>query len=228
MSCIRCEPYFGGAQKATRKTAVTRDTPNHGARTTSEMGNMKTFVLIGAMSALATLAQSSMAADNGPYIGAGLGVSVASIKNTSTGVTNIYTASNGRILGGYQFTKNFAAEAEYVNLGQFSDPSVSVDTTTYGVAGVGILPLGSGQTFSLFGKIGLSSTTTKAKAAPGYVLTGPSDQTKTGVSFGAGVNFDVSPNVRLRISLDSYEYGVSDNAISGRMAAWGVNGIFRF
>lgn len=177
---------------------------------------------------MAFFAQSALAADDGIYMGGGLGVGTAAIQNLTTGVSTVYTSSGGRLIGGYQFNKNFAIEGEYVNLGTFTDPTLAVDATSYGIGAVGSLPLGSSQTFSLYGKIGMSSTTTKAKAAAGYVLTVPADQTKSGVSVGMGLNIDVSPKMAVRISLDSYQYGVGNDAISGRMAFWGVNGVFRF
>jgi Outer membrane protein beta-barrel domain len=175
----------------------------------------------------AALAQSAMAAADGAYIGGGPGMGLMILKNTTTGATSAYASPAGRLLAGYQFNKNFALEAEVFDLGTFSDPSGDVKASGNGLAGVGILPLGSG-TFSLFWKVGLTSVTTNATAKPGFVLAGPASQTKSGIGLGFGMNYEFAPKATLRVSLDSYEYGVENNHISGRMTMWGVSGIFHF
>ena len=177
----------------------------------------------------AALAQNAMAAGDGAYIGGGLGIGIAVLKNTSTGVTSTYTSSASRFLGGYQFNKNFALEAEVFDLGKFSDSSRDVKGNGYGVAGVGILPLGSG-TFSLYWKVGLSSVTANSTIKPGsgVVLQGPASQTKSGVALGFGMNYDFTPKATLRVSLDAYPFGVEGDYISGMLPVWGVSGIFHF
>jgi OmpA-OmpF porin, OOP family len=172
-------------------------------------------------------AQAAMAAEDGGYIGGGLGISFTTIKNTSTGVSNTFSSSGPHLLGGYQFNRNFALEGEYFDLGSFNDYPVAIKASGYGVSGVGIIPLGSGR-FSLFGKIGLTSVSTTGSAAPGWVLTVPASQTKSGVSVGFGMNYDITPKATLRLSLNSYEYAALADSVTGRAGMWGVAGVFHF
>lgn len=68
-----------------------------------------------------------------------------------------------RVFGGYQFNRNFALEAAFFDLGQFSYASTLTTNPTGGISGnfkvqgggldlVGTLPLG--DTFALLGRVG--------------------------------------------------------------------------
>src|SRR5215467_9644836 len=50
----------------------------------------------------------------------------------------------GKILGGYQFSKNFDLELAYTDLGQSKAGNVTFGATGFEATGVGMLPLGGG------------------------------------------------------------------------------------
>lgn len=174
----------------------------------------------------ACFSNAAFAADSGGYAGVGLGGTYTNIKNTSTGQSDSYSSSAFNLLGGYQFNKNFAVEVEYVDLGKFKGAIVDIAGTGLGISGVGVVPLPSN--FSLFGKIGVTSVNSTATAHPGWVLLVPASESKVGVSFGLGGQYEITPNATLRLSLNSYEYSALAGNITGRMGMYGVAGIFKF
>jgi OOP family OmpA-OmpF porin len=108
-----------------------------------------------------------------------------------------------KFFGGYQLNRNFALEASYFDYGSVSASgqtfgvpfSVSGDATAFGLAAVGILPLGS--QFSLFGKLGLLSTEMDVAAAGIGGAFSESDS-ETGLHIGVGVMFDLGRNFSIR------------------------------
>jgi OOP family OmpA-OmpF porin len=104
---------------------------------------------------------------------------------------------------GYRVNRNFAIEGSYFNYGDasargqsFGIPfSVSADATAFGVAALGIIPVGN--QFSLFGKVGLlmSEGDATASGAGGAFSDSGSE---TGLHLGFGAMFDVTPNFGIR------------------------------
>ena len=93
--------------------------------------------------------------------------------------------------GGYRVNRNFAVEAGYEHLGNFSP---SYQARALSLSGVGILPLEHG--FSVYGKLGVARTQAD--------VVGASDHLYTPV-VGAGVYYDVAPRVFLKAGLDHYD-----------------------
>lgn len=175
---------------------------------------------------LVCFSNTIFAAESGGYVGAGLGVTYTTIKDTSTGTSDSYSSSGFNLLGGYQFNKNFAVEVEYVDLGKFTGAIVELESTGLGVSGVGVIPMPNN--FSLFGKIGITNVDTKATARPGWILLVPASESKVGVSFGLGGQYEITPNATLRLSLNSYEYAALAGYLTGREGIFGVAGFFKF
>jgi OOP family OmpA-OmpF porin len=104
---------------------------------------------------------------------------------------------------GYRVNPNFAIEGTYFNYGEVSFSgqltgfpfSASAESTAFGVAAMGILPLGN--QFSLFGKVGLlvSDVDVSVNVAG---FPGSDSESETGLHFGIGALFDVSQNVAIR------------------------------
>ena len=104
---------------------------------------------------------------------------------------------------GYRVNPNFAIEGSYFNYGEVSFSgqlsgfpiSASVEPTAFGVAAVGILPLGN--RFSLFGKLGLLASEVDASVnVAGFP--GSESESETGLHMGIGAMFDVSSSVAIR------------------------------
>lgn len=107
---------------------------------------------------------------------------------------------------GYQFHKNFALEAGYVDLGKYkfdstiSAPAADTASGNYRVKGwttsaVGILPLQNG--FSAYGKVGMIFADTKFNASSDTGVTGidSSSKSSTRPLYGLGIGYDFSKNV---------------------------------
>jgi OOP family OmpA-OmpF porin len=126
--------------------------------------------------------------------GPSLGLSVASCDEKDSAF---------KFFVGYRVNPNFAIEGSYFNYGeasfagQFSGLplSTSAESTAFGIAAVGILPVGS--RFSLFGKLGLLMSDIDVSVnVAGFP--GSDSESETGLHFGIGAMFDVSQNVAVR------------------------------
>src|SRR5262245_13514969 len=113
----------------------------------------------------------------GWYLGFGIG------QTTFKGTCCDDTDTGGKILGGYQFSRNFDLELAYADLGQSKAGNVTFGATGFEATGVGMLPLGGG--FSALARGGLFSWKADLKS-PGV----SSDATGTDLTYGLGVKFD--------------------------------------
>lgn len=166
------------------------------------------------------------AAEDGGYIGLGVGASSTTIQDPSTGFDTTYSGTPVRFFGGVR-NGNFAVEGEYIDFGTFIDTSiVSFSAYGFGVSAVGFLPLNPG--FSFYGKVGLTDITTTATPGPCCILLVPASQSKLGLSFGFGGQFELNRNFALRLSLDSYAYSALQSNLTGRVGVFGVSGIVKF
>ena len=111
-----------------------------------------------------------------------------------------------KIYGGYQFSKNWAVEAEYVNFGQYKETEPAahsiVKASGFGVSAVGTLPLS--DQFALFGKLGVlaKSTDTNDYNATGNSVYSQSKITAAAL-LGLGAEYRFTQNLALRAE---YEY----------------------
>jgi OmpA-OmpF porin, OOP family len=95
-----------------------------------------------------------------------------------------------KIFGGYQFTRNIAAELGYGMLFDKND----VEVTALELVAVGMFPIAN--QFSLIGKLGLANVEADT---PG------GSEDKTEITWGIGVQFDVSRNLGVRALWQRYE-----------------------
>jgi opacity protein-like surface antigen len=117
-----------------------------------------------------------------PNIYAGIEIGQADIENEDD--------IGFKVFGGYQFTRNIAAELGY---GMMFDKS-DVEVTALELVAVGMFPIAN--QFSLIGKLGLANVEVDS---PG----GSAD--KTEITWGIGVQFDVSRNLGVRALWQRYE-----------------------
>ena len=79
--------------------------------------------------------------------------------------------------------------------------SATASSTTFGVAGLGILPLGN--QFEIFGKLGIGNTSVDATATAGTLSAGAKDS-GSDVLFGVGAMFNFSRNLGVRAEWERY------------------------
>ena len=164
------------------------------------------------------VAAPAVAADTGFYAGVKLG----SVNYGYSNVTNNSQAGFG-LLGGYAINKYFALEAEYDSLGGFDSATGTIKGSSFGVSGVGSYPFN--EQFSLFGKLGVASSSLKDTAKPGYV--GNFTYNNTGLTVGFGGQYNVIKEIGIRVGIDIYPVGdVNTNTSSALMMY--IGGVFKF
>jgi OOP family OmpA-OmpF porin len=99
-----------------------------------------------------------------------------------------------KILGGYQFHRNFAAEIGWSQLFDKDVGGINAEVTALEVVGVGMFPVA--PQLSLLGKLGFANVEVEAL--------GQSDD-KTELTWGLGVQYDVSRNLGARVQWQRYE-----------------------
>ena len=140
----------------------------------------------------------------GPYVGANVGIN----SDDETGLG---------IFGGYRFDRNWAAELGYQDTGQSNINTTGVDTNAWELAGLGMLPLN--ERFDLFGKLGLYR---------GNVEGGGRDETNTDLTFGFGAQYNVNPQLGLRVGWQRYADMGSDLGAGKDLDMWKVGVLYRF
>jgi len=177
------------------------------------------IILVAALVGLSCAAQ---AADI--YLGLGLGGGGVRTTNPVNGVADNFGASASQFLAGVKLNENVAIEGEYVVMGQFQN-SPRLDLSGAGISAVAIMPF-SNDKYSLFWKVGLMNMASKLTAGPGGTLTASSSESKTGVSLGFGGQIAFTPNIALRVMINSYEYSYLSD--TGRAAMINAAGVFTF
>lgn len=162
--------------------------------------------------ALLAMPCAGIAQDGQFYVGIGLGQAEANgvcddIRAIVAGLGTVSSCDEKdtawKLFGGYQFNRHFALEASYFDYGSISASGqtfgvpfrLTGDTSAFGVAGVGILPLGN--QFSLFGKVGLLRTEIDVSAS-GVGGSRSESDSETGLHFGVGAMFDLGRNFSIR------------------------------
>lgn len=174
----------------------------------------KTLALALAGAALVAIPAAATAQDKGFYIGGSFGQSkladvcddlnalAASVSGTISSCDDKDSA--WKIFAGYRLNRNLAFEGTYIDFGELSATGASfgvpfsarADATAFGAAIVGIVPVSA--RFSFFGKFGLLVTEADvfSTGAGGTFSDSGSD---TGLHFGVGATFDLTPAFAIRV-----------------------------
>ncbi len=164
-------------------------------------------ILFAALAAAAFIAGPAFAQSKlgGFYVGAHIGQTKA--KDfcdglAGTGISCDDSDTAWKILGGYQFNKNFAAELAYTDGGEVTASlgglHESVKANLWEIVGVGSLPVV--ERFSVYGKLGLYRADVEDNTNFGF----SADETSTDVTFGFGARYDITQNVAGRVEWQRY------------------------
>jgi OOP family OmpA-OmpF porin len=144
----------------------------------------------------------------GWYIGIGIGQSKAKGACdgvSGPGITCDETDTAGKILGGYQLSKNFALELGYADLGQAKATggggSSTFGTKGFEFTGIGMLPIG--ERFSVLAKAGLFSWKVDLKDETGLI--GSANASGTDLTYGLGLKFDFTRDFAIRGEWQRYK-----------------------
>ncbi len=139
------------------------------------------------------------------YVGAALGTrGTLNIATPAGSVQNTNHPTPYRVYGGYNVTENFAIEAGYKDFGKYKfalPASVSIDA--FYVAGKGSVKVG--ESWSLFGKIGVSHVNVDENGVP------PSDFQKRRAMFALGADYSITSNVALGLEVSNFGKRTSGN-----------------
>lgn len=130
---------------------------------------------------------------------------------------------------GYQFHRNFAAEAAYVDLGKATASglfSAEGKSNGFDVAAVGIAPIA--DRVSLFGKIGIYRLDTKISGSvTGLSIT--ESQSNSDLTFGGGAQLALTQALAVRGEWQRYSRVGGDN-VGGKsdIDILGVSALYRF
>lgn len=183
----------------------------------------------------ATAAQPWMGGrmDTGLYLGAGVGASESKI-DTAGFTGSVDESDTGwKIFGGYQFSRHFAVEAGYYDLGKLSFGgtvggtaiSGNFDSTAIGLSLVGILPVGNN--FSLLGRLGVSYGEQEGSVTVGATTGTASDET-TELTYGLGLRYDFGRNVMVRAQWERFRVGGSNVGGKNDVDLYSVDLGYRF
>ena len=148
------------------------------------------------------------------------GIKLGSVNYGYSNVTNNDQVGFG-LLGGYTINETFAVEVEYNDLGGFDGQNDTVKGSSIGVSGVGSYPLN--PQFSIFGKLGVASSTLKATANFG----GSATIKNTGVSVGFGGQYNISNQTGISVGIYVYPVGDATSNTSGASMMY-VGVVFKF
>lgn len=180
---------------------------------------------IAAVVLLSTVVASPVfAAEEGFYAGFNVGRTTSNL--SVVGVATANKATVAGILAGYQYNKNLAVEVEYTGVGKVSAPgALTGKSDALSLSAVGIMPMS--DAFSVYGKLGLARTTTTATSIPAAVT----GKTRTGLTYGLGLQYNVTPAVGIRAGYDRYDAEVTGAGVIGGKFSnnkWSVGAVFKF
>jgi OmpA-OmpF porin, OOP family len=169
--------------------------------------NLTVATAIGIASLAAPQAMAQAMPDRGWYVGGSFGQTTADEWCTGApGVTITScedTDTGWKLFGGYRINRNFAVEGSYIDFGTFtgtatvggSSANVSADATAWGIAAVGIFPVGN--QFELFGKLGFVRGESEARVTIGGTSVDLGDE-GTELHYGIGAIYNLTRNFGIR------------------------------
>lgn len=171
---------------------------------------------------------SAFAADPGFYAGADVGRSITGTIAPGAVMTQSKSVVGGVFLG-YHFTQNWGVEGIYTGGGKFATtgPRGAVSSgkaDVFGIGVVGTLPLS--DAFSLYGKLGYARTVTTESSAPA----GLSGTNRSGATYGLGAQYNVTPQVGIRLGWDRYGAAVSEAGATSNFNTnvWSLGALYNF
>jgi len=186
----------------------------------------KTVGTLGLMGCAVMSSPSAVADDSGWYVGGNIGQSRAKIDDaritsqllvaptTTVSIIDDNRDTGYKLFGGYRYNKNFAVEGGYFELGQFGFTATTTlppGTLTGNIKlkglnldAVGTLPLT--EKFSAFGRLGLNYAQARDSfTGIGVTVNNPNpSKNDTNYKFGAGLQYDFTPSLGMRIEAERY------------------------
>jgi len=171
--------------------------------------------------ALALLASGASAQTTPPaghiYVGGAVGQSRWSPPCTSC--DNLDTSL--RVFGGYQINRTFAGEIGFTNLGETRGNGVLVKGNAWDASALAAWPIAGA--LAIYGRLGIYRGNLKG----GGTLAGAQED-NYGLTYGAGLQFDVGTNVGLRLDWQEYSGAGGSNIPSTDIRNISLGALWRF
>lgn len=129
----------------------------------------------------------------GLYIGGNIGQ--PDYRTSINGINGGSGDTSYKLYGGYQFNRYFGLEGGWVDLGKVSDASGHANGRGYYLDAVGTFPLAAN--WSLLGSAGYANA--KFKTSNG-------DDSSPAYKLGAGVQYDISKQLAMRVQYERYRF----------------------
>lgn len=179
------------------------------------------FAMIAAGAAMGS-AQAAAPAAPGPYVGVGVATTDRAFDvSGATGVSTEGRKSSGKIFGGYDIDQTWGVEAGYTDFGKSHvDYTVNgvpgrgeTDSNAFYVAAKATKPIS--EQAAVYGKLGAARTkSTLNTTTPGL----SSDESKTEVYAGVGVQYNLTQKVALTAEYERYgkskDFGAKADVVS--------------
>jgi len=163
-------------------------------------------------------------ADASSYIGLGGGKSQSAI--SSSGSSTNYNSSGANVLLGWKANNIISFEAKYVDLGSIDLTTVNVAYSGAAVSIVGYYPIS--DSFVAYGTVGMASITSVATAASGYTISVPTTESKTGMTYGLGMQYSLFKNIAFRLSFDNVAGAALADNLTGSVGMYSGTLIYSF
>ena len=148
--------------------------------------------------AAALLASTTAALAEGSYVGGAIGRSHTNLDCSGT-TSCSSNSTGGKVFLGYNINEMFAVEGTYYDLGKasagVSGGSIDVKSTGFGLRGLVSVPFN--KDFSGFAALGINRVKSDATVTAG-TFSGNGSQTSTKPSFGLGLDYAISPVLKIR------------------------------
>jgi|SRR5690242_4024603 OmpA-OmpF porin, OOP family len=140
------------------------------------------------------------------------GVASCDDTNTSLGV-----------FAGYQINRIFSAEAGYTNLGKVTFGGASIKGDAWEASGVAMLALGNPfpEPLRLYARLGAYRANLKGNAGTGK-------ETNSELTYGAGVQYEVTPKIAMRAEWQRYRSVGGGDLPRSDIDLWRVGALWRF
>jgi OOP family OmpA-OmpF porin len=168
------------------------------------------------------LASSSAALAQSAYIGGTVGAARSNVDCAGTSSCS-KNSTAGKAFVGYQINNMFALEASYFDLGKVDATvgaaGINIKSTGYGLRGLIFVPFN--KDFSGFAAVGVNRVKSKASVTVGAVA-GSLDETSTKPSLALGVDYALTPALKLRGEFENVRFNAPANSGSYNVNTFSV------
>ena len=175
-----------------------------------------TVAFLGAAAMALALPAAAQMSMSSAYVGGSLGQS--KFKDACNGLASCDDSdTTWGLFAGYQFNRNFGAELGYHDLGSASTPGATYDAKAWELVGVAAWPFS--EQFSVYGKLGGFRGEAKSLGVK---------ETNTDLTYGLGLEYDITRNVGLRGEWQRYSNLGGGSLVESDVDALRVAALWRF